>query len=40
MLDEDLEKKLRLIQAKKIRDETKSVSFSHVINQVLRKSLK
>jgi hypothetical protein len=40
MLDEDLEKKLRLIQSKKIRDTQKSVSFSYVLNEVLRKALK
>ena len=40
MLDEDLDKKLRLLQAKKIREVSKSVSFSHVVNEVLRKSLK
>lgn len=40
MLDDDLDRKLRLLQSKKIRDTSKSASFSHVINGVLRKTLK
>ena len=40
MLDDDLVKKLYEIQAKQIKNSTKSVSFSHVLNEVLRKSLK
>ena len=39
-LDEDLEKLLREIQAKKIRQSSNSVSFSSVVNEILRKSLK
>jgi len=40
MLDDDLSKKLHEIQAKKIKDSTKSVSFSAVLNDTLRKNLK
>ncbi len=40
MLDDDLVKKLYEIQVKQIKNSTKSVSFSHVLNEVLRKSLK
>ena len=40
MLDDDLDKKLRLLQAKQIRDTSKSASFSRVLNDVLRKTLK
>ena len=39
MLD-DLDKKLRIKQAKLIQSEQGSVSFSRVINEVLRKALK
>ena len=40
VLDDDLGKKIRLIQTKQIKDLIKSVSFSSVINQQLRKILK
>ena len=40
MLDKDLAKKLRLKQAKEIQNNTKSISFSKVLNDVLRKALK
>ncbi len=40
MLDDDLVKKLHEIQAKQIKQSTKSISFSHVMNEVLRKGLK
>ncbi len=39
VLDEALVKKLRIIQSKKISKSTNSVSFSSVINEVLRKAL-
>ncbi len=39
-LDDQLVKKLRNIQSKKISKSIKSVSFSSVINEELRKSLK
>lgn len=39
MLDDDNIKKLRIIQAKKIKESTKSVSFSSVLNDVLHKKL-
>jgi len=40
MLDDYNFKKLRLLQSKKIRESTNSVSFSSVINEVLEKGLK
>jgi len=40
MIDDDLDKKLRLIQAKAIQNTTSSVSYSRVINETLRKKLK
>jgi predicted transcriptional regulator len=40
MLDDDLLKKLHEIQAKQIKASTKSVSFSYILNEVLRKGLK
>lgn len=36
MIDDDLDTKLRKRQAKLISSESKSVSFSHVINGVIR----
>jgi len=40
VLDEDLEKKLRHLQANLIKKTDKSVSFSKVINETLKKGLK
>jgi len=40
VLDDELVKKLRNIQSMKIRKSKKSVSFSSLINEELRKSLK
>ncbi len=40
MIDEDLDKKLRLRQAKMIQQNQSSYSYSKVLNDVLRKSLK
>jgi predicted transcriptional regulator len=40
VLDDDLVKKLHEIQAKQIRETTKSVSFSSVLNETVRASLK
>jgi len=40
LIDDDLDKKLRLLQAKEITKSVKSVSFSRILNNVLRKSLK
>ena len=39
MLDDDLDKKIRLAQSKIILTEYKSVSFSQVINSLLEKQL-
>jgi len=40
VFDDEIVKKLRNIQSKKISKSKKSVSFSSVINEELRKSLK
>lgn len=40
MIDDDLDKKLRVRQAKMIQQEQTSYSFSRVINEVLRKAMK
>ena len=40
MIDEDLDKKLRLRQARMIQQEQSSYSYSRVLNEALRKSLK
>lgn len=40
MIDDDLDKKLRLEQAKRIQKTTSSVSFSNTLNETLRKVLK
>ncbi|MFB5607184.1 MAG: hypothetical protein ACE5RI_03380 [Candidatus Nitrosomaritimum yanchengensis] len=40
MIDDDLDKKLRQLQAKLIQESSSSVSYSHVINDLLRKKLK
>jgi len=40
MLDEDISKKLRQIQAKAIKDSDRSISFSYVLNNTLKKGLK
>ncbi|MDH3658049.1 MAG: hypothetical protein OEM77_07950 [Nitrosopumilus sp.] len=39
MIGEALDKKVRLMQAKMIQKENKSVSYSHVVNLLLKKSL-
>ncbi len=39
MLDDELDKKLRLLQAKEITKSVKSVSFSSTLNNVLRQKL-
>lgn len=40
VLDEEIMKKLRIIQAKQIKNSVNSVSFSSILNQELRKILK
>ena len=40
MIDEDLDKKLRFRQAKRILQEQSSYSYSRVLNETLRKALK
>ncbi len=38
-IDEDLDKKLRLVQAKIVQETNSSYSFSRVVNDALRKVL-
>ena len=40
MVDDELDKKLRQMQAKLIQKENKSISYSYVINLMLKDSLK
>jgi len=40
MIDEDLDKKIRLRQAKIIQQKQTSYSYSRAMNEALRKSLK
>ena len=40
MIDEDLDQKLRLMQAKQIQSTNGSVSYSKVVNETIRKKLK
>jgi hypothetical protein len=40
MVHDDLDKKIRLIQAKLIQKENKSISYSYVLNFVLQGKLK
>ncbi|MFB5615546.1 MAG: hypothetical protein ACE5RS_00145 [Nitrosopumilus sp.] len=39
VLDDDIDKKLRVKQATMIRKSTSSISFSQIINETLKKSL-
>lgn len=40
MIDDDMDEKLRIRQARMIQKERKSYSYSRVLNDSLRKSLK
>jgi len=40
MIEDDLDRKLRVIQAKTIQSTSSSVSYSKIINETLRKQLK
>ena len=40
MLDSDIAKKLRALQAKKIKESSSSVSFSRILNETLEKGLR
>ena len=40
MLNSDIAKKLRTLQAKKIKESSSTVSFSGIVNNVLEKGLK
>ncbi len=39
MLDDNVSKKLRVLQAKRLKGSSKSISFSTVLNDTLRKGL-
>jgi len=39
MIDDDLDRKLRLKQSQQIKKSKKSVSYSRVVNQTLREKL-
>jgi predicted transcriptional regulator len=40
MIDDEVDKKLRIIQAKEIQSTSSSVSYSGTINKVLKNNLK
>ena len=40
IIDEDIDKKLRLIQSKQIAKTNSSISYSQVLNESIRKQLK
>jgi len=40
MLNSDIAKKLRILQAKKIKESSSTVSFSRIVNEILEKGLK
>jgi len=40
MLNSDIAKKLRALQAKQIKETSSTVSFSRIVNEVLEKGLK
>jgi len=40
MMDDDVDRKLRQIQAKMIQKENKSISYSYVVNSILKNSIK
>ncbi|HSG84303.1 MAG: hypothetical protein ACE5RQ_07210 [Nitrosopumilus sp.] len=40
MFNSDIVKKLRILQSKKIKESSSTVSFSRIVNEVLEKGLK
>ena len=40
IISDDLDKKLRMLQAKRIQAENRSVSYSQILNECIRKGLK
>lgn len=40
VLEDDLDKKLHTLQAKKIKESEGSVSYSKVVNEVLRRAIR
>ena len=39
MIDDKLDKKIRLLQAKKIQEENSSYSYSQAVNDIIRKAI-
>ncbi len=39
VIDDELDKKLRQLQAKRIQKENRSISYSAIINETIRKSI-
>ena len=39
MIDDKLDKKIRLLQAKKIQEENFSYSYSQAVNDIIRKAI-
>ena len=39
MIDDKLDKKIRLFQAKKIQEENSSYSYSQAVNDIIRKAI-
>ena len=40
IIDDDVDKKLRHLQAKQIKESARSISYSKVVNDILRKNMK
>lgn len=40
VIDDEIVKKLRALQAKKIKSSMKTISFSKIVNEILRQGLK
>ena len=40
MISEDLDKKLHMLQAKRIQNTNKSISYSQILNECIREGLK
>ena len=40
MMDNNLDKKIRMLQAKKLRDLNQSISYSRMINLILEEGIK
>jgi hypothetical protein len=40
MIEDELDKKIRIIQAKEIADTSSSVSYSNIVNKILKNNIK